>query len=71
MSPLSEKRGLFARLRGFRLVREDFADGANTLVKYIETHQMRYNRHVGAHFLLALHAQGDGVLEAFAKRQRL
>jgi hypothetical protein len=32
---------------------------------------MKYNRHVGAHFLLALHAQGPEVLENFAKRQRL
>lgn len=71
MSPLSGQSGWFARFRRLRLVREDFDDGAKTLVSYIQTHQMRYNRHVGAHFMLALDAQGPGVLQAFAERQRL
>lgn len=71
MSPLSGKSGWFARFRAYRLVRQDFDEGGRTLVAYIQTHQMRYNRHVGAHFLLALDAQGPDALRAFAHRQRL
>ena len=71
MSPLSGKTGWFARLRGLRLVREDFDEGGRTLVSYLQTHQMKYNRHVGAHFLVALDAQGPGLLQAFAEKQRL
>jgi len=71
MSEPSQGKGWIARLRALRLVREDFADGGATLIRYIETHDMKYNRHVGAHFLRALHAAGPEVLEHFANRQRL
>ncbi|MEL7464367.1 MAG: hypothetical protein AAFN79_09895 [Pseudomonadota bacterium] len=71
MSGSSRNGGWFARLRSLRLVREDFEDGGATLVRYIETHDMKYNRHVGAHFLRALHGAGPEVLESFANRQRL
>lgn len=71
MTTPDTRPGFFARLRGLRLVREDFHDGGRTLVSYIQTHQMKYNRHVGAHFLLALHAEGPEVLEHFAQRQKI
>jgi len=71
MSGFHQGKTWFARIRSLRLVREDFADGGVTLIRYIETHDMKYNRHVGAHFLRALHASGPGSLENFANRQRL
>jgi hypothetical protein len=71
MTGRANKSGWRARLRGLRFVREDFADGGATLIRYVETHDMKYNRHIGAHFLRALHAAGPDVLEHFAQRQRL
>lgn len=57
--------------QGNKFVREDFQDGGNTLVRYIETHRMKYQRHVGAHFVMALHKQGAGALTDFVEKQRL
>ncbi|MEO0486412.1 MAG: hypothetical protein AAF092_10925 [Pseudomonadota bacterium] len=71
MRPPVRKDTWFNRLRALRFVREDFKDGGNTLISYIETHHMKYDRHVGAHFLRALHDAGPEVLEHFANRQRL
>lgn len=51
-------------------VRPDFDDGAATLHKYLVTHKVRYRKHVGAHFLIALIESGDGVFESFAERHR-
>lgn len=63
--------GWLTRLRTLSFLREDFADGGRTLISYIETHDMKYSRHVGAHFLRALYAAGPEVLEHFAQRQKL
>ncbi|MCH2163979.1 MAG: hypothetical protein MK098_04915 [Marinovum sp.] len=54
-----------------KFVREDFADGGQTLVSYIATHRMKYQRHVGAHFITALHAQGEEAFSEFAQKQRI
>jgi len=54
-----------------RFVREDFADGARTLVSYINTHRMKYQRHVGAHFIVALHAKGEEAFAEFVARQQI
>ena len=54
-----------------RFVREDFVDGGNTLVQYIRTHRMKYQRHVGAHFIVALHRKSETALAEFAEKKRV
>lgn len=58
-------------LRGHnRLVRADFHDGGKTMYSYLKTHRNRYNRNVGARFLMSLYETGPEVLAHFADRQR-
>lgn len=53
-----------------RLVRADFHDGGKTMYNYLRTHRNRYNRHVGARFLMRLYEAGPDILAGFADRQR-